>query len=579
MSTTPTSILVTVDREEYCRFEEERRTILVTITPSGSDLYGEQITVELRKNRRARDEIVATKTLTLSDSLSKAYQVEFYLPDIVDETGVSKVRRGEYFIQCASVSDTDITASSENFNISLISVDRLKSDYLHGCDRFASTVLTVMEQPKLITGVTVDSISAGHSQSWFPLSYNFSIQAVPNVETTLSQPFALANGKTLILRIDGGSQRIVTFNAIDFVNITAATAAEVAAAINAALPGEVTASVDGTKVKIEGGLLSLLVDPEGTANTALGLLNQSSVAVITRTLSWCSGPSVVIESGRRLYTLRRGTTNEYIQVRISSIASLPTQSHAEELLVNRTPLDAARMRAIINQAISWVENVSLSVYLEPTRLVTEVDPDAISYGVDGTDIPQLVGADWDEVVDALAYTTPGPGHWISFKCPYIPIQRFDELYGKLSNVRIIDIALEWLEPHKLTGWVELVPFNQEVAFNFIGLVWVESLRGPVPLPNFWNFNLLVGYDPTPPVLLELVAKKAAIDILTIAGQAFRPGFSGQSISRDGVSESVSYVQSGQAGIFGASITEYRTWISDNLVQLRGAFRGPNLIVV
>ena len=124
-----------------------------------------------------------------------------------------------------------------------------------------------------------------------------------------------------------------------------------------------------------------------------------------------------------------------------------------------------------------------------------------------------------------------------------------------------------------------MPFNQEVAFNFIGLVWVESLRGPVPLPNFWNFSALVGHRKTPKVLIELVAKKAAIDVLTIAGQAFRGGFSSQSVSRDGVSESVSYTASATFGIYSATIEDYRKWIEANIKELRGAFRGVNMVVL
>jgi len=81
------------------------------------------------------------------------------------------------------------------------------------------------------------------------------------------------------------------------------------------------------------------------------------------------------------------------------------------------------------------------------------------------------------------------------------------------------------------------------------------------------------------VLLELIAKKAAMDILTIAGQAFRGGFSSSSISRDGVSESVSYTASATFGIYSATIEDYRKWIEANLVEFRGAFRGPNMIVV
>ena len=134
------------------------------------------------------------------------------------------------------------------------------------------------------------------------------------------------------------------------------------------------------------------------------------------------------------------------------------------------------IRGFLDQAISWLEDSELSVYLEPTNVTTEPDASLISYPT-GTDIPVFANADWDCIVDALTFRAASGGAWINFKMPYKPIIRFDQLYGQIANTRIVDIALEWVEAHEKGGFVELVPFNQEVAFNFIGLIWVEALRG------------------------------------------------------------------------------------------------------
>ena len=298
-----------------------------------------------------------------------------------------------------------------------------------------------------------------------------------------------------------------------------------------------------------------------------------------RLLSWCDGPVVPIRAGTVRYTLRKGKNGtDYIDVLVPDINALPTQSTAEELLVDRAPLEDAFFITQLDRAINWVEETALNVFLEPTRVVTEIDPNQITYPA-GSDIPIYVQADWDKRVDAVTYQRPSAGHWINWRMPYYPLITFYSLYGKVSNVRILDVALEWVEIHERGGFVELVPFNQEVAFNFIGLVWVESIRGPIPIPNFWNFDALVGFRDTPPILLELVAKKAAVDALTLIGQAFRPGISSQSVSRDGVSESVSYLNSGTYGIFSPTIKVYNEWIEKELHQLQGAYRGVNMLVV
>lgn len=474
---TPTSLAVVVDLEEYSRFESDKDTITATVTPGGTGLFGEQVTVTLRQARRNRDVAVATETVTLADD--NPFTVTFSLPDIVDEENCPKVRRGKYFVHSVSIGDPGIEGESSDFLVSLISVERLKADYLHGTDSLASDVLGVAEQPVIVTGVTVTDVSKGHPMKFFPLSYSYSD--------------------------DGG----------------------------------------------------------GT---------------ITRMLQWCSGPGVVVTSTKTTYVLRRSPeASDYIKVRIV-FGDLPSDSVTEQLLIQQKPLADERIRQILDQAISWVEDTELHIYLEPTKIVTEVDPGTIAYSAT-VDYPTLVESDYDKKVDAVSYYRPSAGHWINVKFPYYPLQKFEELYGKVSNTRILDVQLEWVEIHTRGGFFELVPFNQEIAFNFIGLVWVESLRGPVPIPNFWNFTAIVGFCVTPPVLLELVAKKAAIDILTIAGQAFRAGVSSQSVSRDGVSESVSYTSSAIYGVYSATINEYKDFIKQNVKKLRGSFKGANMQVL
>lgn len=578
----PTAITVEVDREEYSRFESDRDTVLVTLDVKGTNLLNEQITVQLFKARRGRDESVVTKTVTLTDTIDQLVTLTLSLPDIIDSNETPLVRRGKYFVRATSVTSLSITDDTSDFIVSLITVSRLKKDYLHGTDQFASDQLMAVEQPTLITGATVEDVSLGHPKAAFPLSYNFKNDHVPTITSTNTETFAMTNGQTLVLRIDGGAAQTATFNTADFANISLATAAEVAAVINTDITG-VTASDATGQVKIDAANSSIVVDDTGTANTVLGFTGQSDTATVVRTLSWCGGPQNVLTLGKKTYVLtgsgRAGAlAQDYIKVRVSSIAALPQESHAEKIVIDRRPLDDVRMREIIDQAISWVEDIELSVYLEPTRLVTEVDAASISFTA-GDTTPQFTGANWDKIVDGLLYTVPASGHWINFKMPYYPVIEFEELYGKLSSTRIVDIALEWIEHHGATGWVELVPFNQESLFNFIGLVWVESIRGPVPLPNFWQFKAMVGFKKTPRILLELVAKKAAMDILVIAGQAFRGGFASQSISRDGVSESVSYTASATFGIYSATTSAMEKDIKAILAKVRGAYRGVNMVVM
>jgi len=92
-------------------------------------------------------------------------------------------------------------------------------------------------------------------------------------------PYLLADGQTLGLRIDGGAAQLLAFVAAEFAAIGAATASEVAAALNAKLVGG--------KAVVTGGVPRIISDTRGTgsrveitggtANGALGFPTAAAV--------------------------------------------------------------------------------------------------------------------------------------------------------------------------------------------------------------------------------------------------------------------------------------------------------------
>jgi uncharacterized protein len=84
--------------------------------------------------------------------------------------------------------------------------------------------------------------------------------------------FSLSNGQTLTLQINGGGTQTVTFLTANFVSISAATAAEVAAVINASIVGGYAQVVSNTvRIKTDRrGTGATLNITGGTANGALG---------------------------------------------------------------------------------------------------------------------------------------------------------------------------------------------------------------------------------------------------------------------------------------------------------------------
>jgi len=105
--------------------------------------------------------------------------------------------------------------------------------------------------------------------------------------TTNTETFALANGETLTVKVDGTTEQTVTFSTGDFADIANATAAEVAAVLSTQLAtpsatggtsaGAVTLTSDsGGTVQVTGGTANAALGfptafvPTGTSNVSIG---------------------------------------------------------------------------------------------------------------------------------------------------------------------------------------------------------------------------------------------------------------------------------------------------------------------
>lgn len=223
----------------------------------------------------------------------------------------------------------------------------------------------------------------------------------------------------------------------------------------------------------------------------------------------------------------------------------------------------------------------MATFVEPTNVVTDRDPTTIQFAAGiNAPTPLFTDPDYDVIVNPITYFVPrDSAEWLKIQLPFTQVIRVDNLFGAIANTRVIDIDLQWIESSGPGGFLQLVPFNQEVAFDFVGLIWVNSIRGAVELPNFWHFNVIAGLRDCPPEVQQFIAKHAAINALTAAGAAFRPGMSSLSLGRDGVSESVSYNTAAQFGIYTGTIQSYKEWLQDAEKKLRGKYRGLTLVVV
>ena len=462
----PTTLAVSVDLEEYSRFEiaEGRATINVTIIASGGgNMYGRELTVDLYKARRLRDQTIYTDTITIDSTDDPAtVTTSIYLPDVRDDN-VSLIRRGQFFVRATVAATPLVTDDSADFPISILTAQQLRKTWLFGLPMDAFFMRDVRLQPSVITGVTVEEVSGTHPTGFKTLNLQY-----------------VSSGKYL--------------------------------------------------------------------------------------MSWAGGPLVSVQAAGQ-YLLSGSCGVEFILVQIRSMADLPTSNQVEDLLVVKSPISNAMLRRWIDGACDWLENDKIAgVYLEPTRVTT--DP-----------LQSGVTVDWDFITCPVTYYPPSQSRWIDIQFPFPGLISFDRLWGQMGATQVVEVVLQWVEIAEKSGFVQLVPYNATMAFQFIGLIWVESLRGRIELPGFWHYTAIAGLREVDPVLIEVIGKKAAIDALTVAGQAFRGGYSSQSLSRDGVSESVSYTASAIYGFYSASIEAFDKFINREIKQLKGKYRGPGMVVM
>jgi len=497
----------------------------------------------------------------------------------------------------------EVSGESGDFDIRIVTAHKFKSEYLFGIPLEATNIKFPKFQPVNITGVAVREVSSDHPAGFYTLEYNYYTTDTANAQATIGSG---TDGSVVItasgIGVTGSAGNsllasvVVAGGTVPLsVSYTAPTLT-----INLATNAGVPATVDNTATLVAAAIDALAefsATATGTGASSLSTAEapafMGGVTAATRVLSWSNGSPVTI-SGPGTYLLRAGSpsssplcrtsnlVNDYITINVTSVLAMPSVRTTDDLLIEPKKLSDDDLGSILDQAISWVEKDFLAgVYLEPTNLVTDRDPTSVQFaaGVNAP-TPIFTDEDYDELVSPLSYFVKATTEtWVNIWTPWKQLIRVDSLYGAIANTRVIDIDLQWIELSTQQGFIQLVPFNQEIAFDFIGLMWVNSIRGAAELPNFWHFNLIAGLRDTTPDLIELIQKRAAISVLNIVSAAYKPGVGSMSLSRDGVSQSVSYTSQQQFGIFNAAITAYNEWIDKNEKILKGRYVGIQWAVV
>ncbi len=178
------------------------------------------------------------------------------------------------------------------------------------------------------------------------------------------------------------------------------------------------------------------------------------------------------------------------------------------------------------------------------------------------------GVDYTDEDDTYPYD---PIMWQNFgfiQLRHVPVISVDRaimrnpVYGQMMNM----IENNWLRLSKQTGQIHLYPKGGSPYGPFASGVLPWRLFGGRYADAF-EFDYTTGYPTAefvPDDLRGVIGKWAVIKCLASIGDGLLAGFSSQSVSLDGLSESFSSTQSATSAYFGARIIEYQKEVKEFL---------------
>lgn len=301
-------------------------------------------------------------------------------------------------------------------------------------------------------------------------------------------------------------------------------------------------------------------------NHRKGVYSLSFVSGSPNTLSWDNGPTVNINGTQpQQILLLNKRQSDYIMVQVDP-SQLPKSSASDSIVLDYKYMED---RDIIKQVRMAQDNLQQDI-------ITKIEPEIIDTDA-GDSYTDQVG------IPETYYRPTTFNKWMNFKLPFPNILDLS-LTGYFNQGKVATVPREWIVWNERTGIVELVPSNaSQVVWSFYNGIFVLTyLYNYSSIPGFWHYRLTCGlrdlYNERA-VVREAIAKMASLDLLVTMGTAYRAGFSSESTSRDGVSDSKTYTSSATYGIYSAQTEEYSKWLKKEIPIMKRRFIGVQYITI
>lgn len=411
-------------------------------------------------------------------------------------------------------------------------------------------------------------------------------------------PFALADGMALsVAAFDATGRYVVetvTFRTASFTNIGAATAPEVAAAVNLQSVNVLAAAVeDQVKLTAKNARAgeSFVTVMESPAADALGLGYGAGTTNYSEWRESQGKPSwrgLSASSRRVCVRFRKGASGAksasvFDDVVLDTVCPV-LPCHVRNLFGFGLPLVRGdgtaftdkQMYELCLAGISRMEE-TLHLYLSPVRLAAAPERRAAEnlrqrYDFDLAESPY----DYRER-DALAW-------WFLELRNYPVIGTPRIRFVFVTDMTVMEAPDLWIKVYPNVGQVHITPGGAGLA-NFALTTGGRYL--PIGMGMYSRLPQYVWVDYTagfrradlPADVWEHTCKMAAISLFNIAGDAVEFGTSSRSLSDGVISQSWSATAGVENALLGARIIQYKKELEDFLKRAVGRYRRPRLAVV
>lgn len=185
-----------------------------------------------------------------------------------------------------------------------------------------------------------------------------------------------------------------------------------------------------------------------------------------------------------------------------------------------------------------------------------------------------------EVTEDHDYYASDYENWGFMQLHRKPVIEVKELGQYFGTRKMFDIPLDWIRTYEIPGQIQLFPMSGSA-----GSMILTQNGSFIPFtvgmydyaPSIWKITYKAGFEEIPEDLGEYIMKRASIGILQVWGDLIiGAGIANQTISIDGLSQSIGTTQSPEFSGAGARIKNYMDDLKLLEQQLRNTYLGINI---